>query len=187
MPQVPTILYPEEGDYESYTGSIVGSQPHGLRILELNDGKICFDHFESGKMLGFGAVEYPKSSDIIFYSGNFHNNQYSGNGAMKWRNGDFFVGENKNGTCTGYGVYIYNNGDIYKGIISNGNFNGSGNFYWSNGFKYVGEWLNGTKHGLGRLTYYQDSNAVTYVGYFENNVKSGRGILKWRQCCHLSI
>ncbi len=80
----------------------------------------------------------------ITYNGYVVSNKMSGQGTLKFENGDSYVGEFKNGT-----------------------FNGQGTFTSAAGWKYEGEFKNGIAHGQGTLT--TESNIV-YQGNFKEGI-----------------
>ena len=86
-------------------------------------------------------------------------------GAVKFPNGEKYVGELKDGQPHGQGTFIWPNGEKYVGEWRNGQRNGHGRFFWPDGDKYVGQFRNNKKHGQGTLTY---ANGRQYVGEFKD-------------------
>ena len=69
---------------------------------------------------------------------------------IKYKNGEFYIGQVLDGNKQGEGTLYYKNGNIkYIGDFINDKFEGKGKYIYQNGEYYIGEWLNDKKQGKG--------------------------------------
>jgi hypothetical protein len=103
-------------------------------------------------------------------------NEYSGNGTIKYINGDVYEGEFKDSTPHGEGKMTF----IDDGRVCEGNWKGGklqkGTCKWKDGSVYEGELVDGKPHGKGKLT---SSIGNVYEGYLKDGVCHERGTYKW--------
>ena len=83
------------------------------------------------------------------YTGQFVNNELSGQGACYWANGEKYDGHYVKNVRTGQGKYYWANKDKYFGSFENNLRSGHGSYYYSDGDAYEGEWKNDKKNGKG--------------------------------------
>lgn len=91
--------------------------------------------FEDGKYNGFGTYEFLTGET---YSGNWDNDQYSGQGKMMYPDYGIYEGNYEDGVRSGDGTFTWNNGDVYTGQWSNDEMNGTGTLTYANGFSISG-------------------------------------------------
>ncbi len=91
--------------------------------------------FEDGKYNGFGTYEFLTGET---YSGNWDNDQYSGQGKMVYPDCGIYEGNYEDGVRSGDGTFTWNNGDVYTGQWSNDEMNGTGTLTYANGFSVSG-------------------------------------------------
>ncbi|CAL6024581.1 4 [Hexamita inflata] len=84
-----------------------------------------------------------------FYTGNWKNNQKSGQGTHSF-SGNKYIGDFSEDL--GRGSVLYSNNDHYDGYWSEGNYHGRGTLIQYNGDSYTGNFKNGEYHGNGKLT-----------------------------------
>jgi hypothetical protein len=119
---------------------------------------------------GYGIIDYSNA----VYEGYLLNDEPSGEGTMRWENGNIYTGNWVNGIFAGYGVFTFASGDKYEGNFSNDKFHGKGTFIWKDGSSYTGDWANGVRTGYG---VYRFSNGDKYEGDFINGELNGQGTI----------
>jgi hypothetical protein len=109
---------------------------------------------KESKMVGNGLITYSGSGNtqILSYSGEFKDNQYSGFGTIRYPNGDTFIGQFKDGKK-----------------------NGSGKLYNSNGIVIMEtEWKDDIICGkTDYIEYYPNSKNIKISGMLSNSIKIG--------------
>ena len=68
------------------------------------------------------------------------NGKKSGEGILKFANGDVYQGDWIGDHMQGIGQYVFTSGDRYKGQITDAKFGPIGEFWYRNGDHYNGEW-----------------------------------------------
>lgn len=113
------------------------------------------------------------------YNGGEYDGDYIGNnsphgvGALKYSNGDAYVGEWRLGQCQGKGNLTLADGTIYKGDFHNDAINGSGIITFPNKDTYDGFFVDGIFHGVGKYTF---ANGQYYQGSWVDGMRHGQGI-----------
>ena len=65
---------------------------------------------------------------------------------IKYKNGEFYIGQVLDGNKKGEGTLYYKKGNIkYIGDFVNDKYQGKGKYIYENGEYYIGQWLNGKK------------------------------------------
>ena len=113
---------------------------------------------------GQGTMRYANGN---VYTGNWGNDTRDGNGTMTYANGDVFKGEWR--VNPGIGIMNFANGDEFEG-----NLRGSGIMRYANGDEYEGEWAGAFKKGIMRYT-----NGDVYNGKWYHNNKNYEGIMNY--------
>ena len=152
-----------------YYVQVLNGIPDGKGIMEYKNGETYFGHFERGEKKGLGFCAYSRSSNAVFYAGDYKKNRQNGKGSKVWASGDLYYGDFKNDSRTGYGVYLWPNGDKYIGNHTNNKRNGQGTYYYSDGTKYEGNWVNHLQNGNGTL--FSAARAVDYSGAWKDGKK----------------
>jgi len=62
------------------------------------------------------------------YTGNMVDGYFSGNGIIRFKNNDYYIGEFRGGRFDGEGTFIFADGTIYTGSFINGQADGEGGF-----------------------------------------------------------
>ena len=162
-------LIDEEGTY--LEGYFKEKKIDGRGIKKtLNDTTYIGD-FTLGLKDGRGKEE---TSEHI-YEGEFKNDKRNGNGKLYYKNlKDTYTGNFIDNNLTGNGTYEWSNGEKYSGNFLNGKMHGKGIYKWPDGGKYEGDYLNNIKEGHGIFTW---SNGKIFEGPFKNGKPNGAGIL----------
>lgn len=103
-----------------------------------------------GDFHGFGSYKYIETGN--YYSGDWENHKKSGQGKMKYGNGDAYEGEWQNDLRHGKGTLVYNDGDMYEGEFESDLKCGKGVYTYSNQHKLVAEFKEESIHGGGVMT-----------------------------------
>ncbi|CAK4104720.1 unnamed protein product [Aphanomyces euteiches] len=103
----------------------------------------------------------------------------SGQGVLKFANGDTYVGDFAKGFRHGRGVYTFMHGTrVYDGEWQRSLRHGKGKEVWRQGelilWSYDGAFVKDKKHGFGIE---RKATQGTYSGYFVNGVKEGSGVM----------
>ena len=113
------ILKNLKGDI--YVGEFMDSNRNGKGDLKTK--KIHYiGEFANNKLNGKGKLDF--LLDGHEYKGQFIDNEISGIGVFKWKNGDVYEGEMKAGKMQGKGKYKFKSGQIIEGNFVNGKFQG---------------------------------------------------------------
>ncbi len=161
------IFFPN-GDF--YEGEIDNSVYNGKgKIISQNKDEYI-GQFVSGEKNGEGKMIF--NDDKTEYTGNFENNNFSGNGNMKWSNGVEYKGNFKDNYLEGEGVLFDNNGEKYEGNFEKNLFHGKGKYTYLNGDEYEGNFEYGIRKGKG---IYRKKDGFTYDGMWDNDVPNGSG------------
>lgn len=106
-----------------------------------------------------------------FYSGETNFGLFEGNGIFSYDIGEEYSGNWHDDQISGEGTLRVPTEGTYKGDFSRSKKNGKGIFTWDDGAVYDGEWKNDKMCGQGTYT---SSDGVTYEGTFEeNSLKDG--------------
>lgn len=104
--------------------------------------------------------------DGAVYEGEMIDGVITGQGRMRWTNGDRYEGSFENGLFHGQGKYEGVDGSSYQGEYVKGAITGTGTMIYADGQQYTGELLYGRMHGRGVLK----SHGTLYEGeFFEGN------------------
>jgi hypothetical protein len=166
-----------KNDFEEGEGFLIyinGDRYQGSLIKGLRHGK------------GFLAYGDDNENDRLSFDGEWKEDNISGNGTLKWKAGDSYIGEFKNGLRHGKGVLTYSEkNDLgvvsYDGEWKEGSISGFGTMiYQEQGKKYVGDWVNFFRHGYGVLTFGEESDQLRYEGEMSGDEMSGNGTMTWK-------
>jgi hypothetical protein len=130
----------------------------GAGVLERNQQGILLNTLDAsyevtmvqGRISGDGKLKY-KNGDT--YTGSFKDGQRDGKGYTAFANGDQYEGDYKNGLPHGAGIALNRDGSEYQGEWKAGKFDGVGSIQYALGGGYTGAWKAGKFHGKGVLTY----------------------------------
>ncbi len=122
----------------------------------LTDGKIIYDD----------GAEYVGELDEFIRSGQ---------GKMKYANGDEFEGFFINDEINGIGKFTYySTMDVYEGSIIGSKKTGEGTYTFRDGTVYKGNYENDLPNGEGVIFYY---DGTVYTGTFVDGTRRGHGVL----------
>ena len=177
------------GDGTKYSGALKSYKkqiPHGYGIyffpkhgemykeegIELARIKYYSGNFRNGKFHGQGSFS---GTGEYKYKGEFKNGKLHGKGIIKyWKNNESFEGYFKNDRKLS-GKWKFPSGDQYEGPIKNDSANGYGkSIYKKSGAKYIGEFKNGAWDGKGKQI---QKNGSVYIGKFKNGKRHGYGVV----------
>jgi hypothetical protein len=95
-----------------------------------------------------------------------------GQGELKCKTGEIFIGSFVLGKREGYGVEN-SGGDVYEGEFSSDKRHGQGHLKFASGEEYDGEWILDLIHGAGDYKY---MNGSLYFGDFQDGKRHGYGL-----------
>lgn len=170
-PPVPAERLLQNGDM--YTGTFVGSAPHGAGKYLWRDGCMYEGEWRKGKASGRGRFSWPSGAT---FEGEFKAGRMEGHGTFTGPDGDTYVGAWAADRKHGFGRKCYANGDFYEGAWRKNRQEGHGRYVWRNGNQYVGEWKAGVISGRGVLIW---SNGNRYDGQWDGGVPKGSGVFTW--------
>ncbi len=101
----------------------------------------------------------------------------SGEGEMRWDNGDVYKGRLTRGERVGAGEMIWANGQSYRGDWVADAPVGQGTLKFANGDVYEGSVSQGLPNGRGRMSY---ASGDRYEGSFERGKAQGAGVYAWK-------
>jgi hypothetical protein len=130
----------------------------GAGVLERNQQGIILNTLAAsyevtmaqGRISGDGKLKY-KNGDT--YTGSFKDGRRDGKGYTAFANGDQYEGDYRNDVPHGAGVALKRDGSLYEGDWKDGKFDGIGSIKYALGGGYLGGWKAGKFHGKGVLTY----------------------------------
>jgi hypothetical protein len=102
--------------------------------------------------------------------------QISGEGKLKYKNGDSYIGTFKDGRRDGKGYTAFANGDQHEGGYSNDMANGPGILLKREGSEYKGDWKDGKFDGFGSIKYALGGG---YAGAWKAGEFHGKGVLTY--------
>ena len=154
-------FFDNEGNY--YKGNLVNGKANGEGELVLFNkvkyiGNFFVDDIPNGKGKMINLMDGSE------YEGDIVQGKKEGKGILKFKDDDF----------NGNGILKYNNGRKYEGNFKEGKMDGNGKFIWEDGKTYIGSYVNDKKHGQGKLIY---NNDKYYEGSWVNNKQHGEGTL----------
>jgi len=174
-----------EGKTSVYKGEIVNGKFEGKGWQRDAAGCVYEGEFKDGASHGYGTCVWPKGwvyegewvSDLRqgkgtcrqtkqsgeVYSGMWKNDQWHGEGELKFAGGGSYKGEFKADKIHGKGVYHFVDGSCYKGWFKNDLREGQGTITYADGIRYVGNWRSNWRDGVGTC-YYPDGSI--FKGYF---------------------
>lgn len=140
----------KKGDDFIYCGGFHNDRYHGHGILNTKDGGVYDGNFHNGWFSGFGRLETNKKSMETQFS---HGKTVAGADAViKWKDGSLYTGSiDENGLPQGNGTVKFKNGDVYIGEMREGERHGRGETIFANGESFKGLWTRDTM-GKGKLT-----------------------------------
>lgn len=168
-----------DGKYAGYAALVKGDDVY---IGDFHDGKPsgCLTLYRAGK---------------VYYSGQWKNGTFDGEGALYKEDGSVKSGIWKEGTLIEAEVEIETEAGKYEGTILDGRPDGIGKLSYKNGTEYEGNWKAGEWSGVGQYVAKNDTvisewvngkaNGATicvfgdykYEGQFSNDLPNGTGSL----------
>ncbi|MBR2296200.1 MAG: hypothetical protein IKA43_02200, partial [Clostridia bacterium] len=159
-------IYFGEGDWagSTFEGEVIdGFWNEADGIMTMPDGATYEGHFESGIKSGDGYLRYPNGD---YMSGNWNidtfSSYFTGEALLHVENGNIFKGNIDDDNFI-YGTYTYANGDVYEGEFDGGVpcsiTDEDSTMTYANGATYTGHFWNGDWSGEGT---YVDENGVSY-------------------------
>jgi hypothetical protein len=151
-----------------------GDELNGIFTVSNIDGSEIFEgNLINGIKTGNGKMKFSNGDE---YTGNWDNDYMSGNGTMKFSDGNEYTGNWDNDYMSGNGTMKFYDGGEYIGNWVNSIFNGNGTMKFSDGDEYNGNLVNGIINGYGKMTY---KNGDEYNGRWINSNRHGNGIMKY--------
>ena len=100
----------------------------------------------------------------------------TGNGQIRWANGDLYQGDIVRGQRHGQGSFAWASGQRYNGPWVNDQPQGRGQMRFANGDEYEGEVAQGLPQGQGRMRY---ASGDSFEGQFSHGKPDGQGLYRW--------
>ncbi len=100
----------------------------------------------------------------------------TGNGQIRWPNGDQYQGDIVRGQRHGQGSFVWASGQRYSGSWVQDEPVGKGQMRFANGDEYEGEVAQGLPHGTGRMRY---ASGDSFDGRFNRGKPDGQGHYRW--------
>lgn len=130
------------------------------------------------------AAAQPPAGEIDLQAGDTHfsgrftrdGETLSGNGRVRWANGDVYTGELLKGRRHGQGELSWASGQRYSGSWVNDTPQGKGQMAFANGNRYEGEVADGLPQGTGRMLY---ASGDRFEGRFNRGSPDGQGTYHW--------
>lgn len=105
----------------------------------------------------------------------------SGNGQVRWANGDHYQGDLLKSRRHGQGEFVWASGQRYSGSWVDDEPQGKGQMVFANGNRYEGEVARGLPHGQGRMLY---ASGDRFEGRFNQGKPEGQGHYHWANGQH---
>ena len=105
----------------------------------------------------------------------------SGNGQVRWANGDHYQGDLLKSRRHGQGEFVWSSGQRYSGSWINDEPQGKGQLVFANGNRYEGEVARGLPHGQGRMLF---ASGDRFEGRFNQGKPDGQGHYHWANGQH---
>lgn len=105
----------------------------------------------------------------------------SGNGQVRWANGDHYRGDLVKSRRHGQGEFAWANGQRYTGSWIDDEPQGKGQLGFANGNRFEGEVARGLPHGQGRMLY---ASGDRFEGRFNQGRPDGQGSYHWANGQH---
>jgi hypothetical protein len=125
------------------------------------------------KLSGEGEVRWA-NGDV--YIGRLNQGVRVGVGEMRWSNGQSYKGTWTQDEPQGEGTLGFANGDSYSGDVRAGKPNGTGKMIFGSGDHYEGAWVLGKAHGSGIYVW---KSGQRYEGNWNQDKPEGRGKLSF--------
>jgi len=122
------------------------------------------------KKHGIGAMRYPNGEVYIGY---WKDDKKHGEGSYYHADGSVYQGAYTKGKRHGEGQYSNPDGSTYTGSYFDGNMDGFGIYEWPDGTSYTGTWKENKRHGYGCA---RGSDGSIYDGRWENDIMIGIGV-----------
>jgi len=139
----------------------------------LNDIPITLDMLHSIADEAEGDVYFLQTEEL------FTGKTLTGEGKIRFKNGNIYKGEIHNGIIEGQGDFIWKDGVRYRGNFLANSLQGKGRYDWPDGSYYEGEIVNGLRHGKGTFKTSANKEDVIYVGDWKDGLKHGQGQLRY--------
>jgi hypothetical protein len=105
----------------------------------------------------------------------------SGNGQVRWANGDHYQGDLLKSRRHGQGEFVWASGQRYSGSWVDDEPQGKGQMVFANGNRYEGEVARGLPHDQGRMLY---ASGDRFEGRFNQGKPDGQGHYHWANGQH---
>lgn len=116
-----------------YYGEFYENMKDGVGEFHWADGSYYYGSYANDKRNGKENVT------ITLFDGSI----YSGKPKMVFSNGDTYTGDFQDDERTGNGIYTWSNNEKYEGQFVNGVLHGQGTYYYSESSSYTGQFSNG--------------------------------------------
>lgn len=167
--QMMTLPDPTVLDYENATVESVSSKFRPTRIYFKNAIFEC-QTYDDQQVSGFGILKF-KNGDI--YEGSIKQGQLDGLGRYSFAGGQMHEGLFECSKYSGQGSQVMKNGDVFKGWFKEGRRCGRGLYVWSDSSSLESVFVDDVCHGLGDMRY---ADGTFYNGDYKENRRDGKGI-----------
>jgi hypothetical protein len=150
-------------------------------ILQANESVLWKGPCKDGFADGAGVLErnqqgIVRNSLVASYEVTMVRGRISGDGKLKYKNGDTYAGSFRDGRRDGKGYTAFANGDQYEGGYTNDVPNGPGILLERDGLEYQGDWKDGKFDGIGSIQYALGGG---YFGAWKAGKFHGKGVLTY--------
>jgi hypothetical protein len=166
----PYVLQLGEGDYIEWLGPPTSRSTTAEESPQKPHGGPPSGASQSKKAIS--------SSSLFSASARRENPAGSGEGRIRFRNGDTYVGHVRDFQLHGMGYYrVAADGQSYTGVFQHGLPHGDGLMIFANGDLYKGQFVKGLFHGVG--SYSSKAGGYVYEGGWVDGVMAGEGTLSY--------
>jgi hypothetical protein len=161
-------------DKSTYSGDVKNGFAHGKGEWTYVNGNKYTGEYRDGKKQGQGVF----ATELGVYTGEFAEDQFTGKGSYKSKDGSLYEGNFVNWELDGEGVKTDKHGNRWQGIFRYGELDGEGVYSGKDGEHYEGNFKFGSYSGKGKL---REANGDVYEGEFRHGYKDGRGVLSFKE------
>lgn len=180
-----TVKYPD-----GLTGELTKEidSPNGKIVYSTGD--VYEGELKGVARHGKGTITYKEDGAV--YTGDFSEDQLTGEGTYSNPEGISYTGSVVDGKPNGRGKYVFADGSFYYGDWVDGKRNGTGEEHYADGSYYYGAFTDDRRNGQSDVTVTLENGMVytgknkyvyasgdTYVGDYLNGKRNGNGTYTW--------
>lgn len=112
-------------DGRKYYGSLEKNKLSGKGILLFKSGAWYNGEFKNDQRNGCGTYSYQKNHKLDYYIGEFVQDQFTGQGKLKWKDNAQYIGQFQGNNCQGEGMFTDSDGQSQRGVWQDNQLKGS--------------------------------------------------------------